>query len=71
MAYTFSRKAEDDLIEIYIEGASLFGVSQADKYHDKIEVMLNLIVYTLDENHNIFIGNSTSIQQVIDVLVMS
>ncbi len=43
MAYTLSRKTEDDIIEIYIEGASLFGLSQADKYHDEIEVMLHLL----------------------------
>jgi len=43
VAYTLSRKAEEDLIEIYMEGVALFGVGQADKYHGKIEVMLNLL----------------------------
>jgi len=37
VTYTLSRKAEDDLIEIYIEGVSLFGEYQADQYHRKIE----------------------------------
>ena len=43
MAYTLSRKAEDDLIEIYIEGASRFGVDQADYYHRKIGRMIELL----------------------------
>jgi len=43
VAYTLSRKAEDDLIEIYIEGASLFGVDQANHYHGKIEHMFGLL----------------------------
>jgi len=43
VTYTFSRKAEDDLIEIYIKGASLFGRDQADQYHRKIEKMIDLL----------------------------
>jgi len=43
VAYTLSRKAEDDLIEMYIEGASLFGSHQADQYHRKIEKMIALL----------------------------
>jgi len=43
MAYTLSRKAEDDLVEIYIAGASQFGVEQADHYHGKIERMFGLL----------------------------
>lgn len=38
-----SRKAEEDLIDIYIEGASLFGVDQADQYHQKIGGMIALL----------------------------
>jgi len=82
VTYTLSRKAEDDLIEIYIEGVSRFGVEQADSYHRKIGRMMallsenpriarerceisppvrihpfqsHLIVYSVDDNHNIFI----------------
>jgi len=43
MAYTLSRKAEDDLVEIYIEGASQFGVEQANHYHGKIGRMFGLL----------------------------
>ena len=43
MAYTLSSRAEDDLIEIYIEGASRFGVYQADHYLGKIEEMMGLL----------------------------
>jgi len=46
VTYTLSRKAEDDLIEIYIEGASQFGVDQADHYHKKIEYMIGLLSET-------------------------
>jgi len=43
VAFTLSSKAEDDLIEIYIEGASLFGEHQADLYHRKIGAMIDLL----------------------------
>jgi toxin ParE1/3/4 len=43
VAYTLSCKAEDDLIEIYIEGVSLFGVNQTDQYLRKIEEMIVLL----------------------------
>lgn len=43
MTYTFSRKAEDDLVGIYVEGASLFGEKQADEYHHDIEKMVDLL----------------------------
>jgi len=43
VTYTLSRKAEDDLIELYIEGTSRFGEKQADVYYRKIEGMLELL----------------------------
>ncbi|MDQ6971338.1 MAG: type II toxin-antitoxin system RelE/ParE family toxin [Mariprofundaceae bacterium] len=43
MTYTYSQKAEHDLVEIYIEGASRFGEKQADEYHGEIEEMLELL----------------------------
>jgi len=82
VTYSLSRKAEDDIVEIYIDGASRFGIAQADHYHEKIERMIellaenprmarerfeisppvrihpfqsHLIVYTVDENGDIFI----------------
>ena len=43
MAYRLSRKAEDDIIDIYIEGVARFGVRQADQYHDEIGKMFVLL----------------------------
>ncbi len=37
MAYQISQKAEDDLINIYVEGFRLFGRVQAEKYHVRLE----------------------------------
>ena len=36
MAYRLSRKAEDDLVEIYIDGVRNFGDAQAAKYHAEL-----------------------------------
>ena len=37
MAYRLSRKAEDDILAIYLAGARLFGAAQADRYHAGLE----------------------------------
>ncbi len=37
MAYSLSRKAEDDVIEIYVAGVAAFGFDQAERYHDGLE----------------------------------
>jgi toxin ParE1/3/4 len=37
MSYSLSKKAEEDIIAIYLEGASQFGTRQADHYHQKLE----------------------------------
>ncbi len=42
MSYILSKKAEDDVIIIYLEGAAQFGVKQADRYHLKLEKTLQL-----------------------------
>lgn len=34
--FTLSRLAEEDLIQIYIDGASSFGLEQARRYHRKL-----------------------------------
>ena len=34
--YTLSTLAEEDLIQIYIDGATSFGLEQAHQYHQKI-----------------------------------
>ena len=36
-AYRLTRAAADDLVDIYIQGISLFGPTQADRYHDGLE----------------------------------
>ena len=37
MAYRLSRKAEDDVIQIYLAGVETFGVDQAERYHEGLE----------------------------------
>jgi len=43
VAYRLSRKAGDDLIDIYIEGVARFGEEQADQYHREIGEMFDLL----------------------------
>lgn len=35
--YTLSRKAEEDIIAIFIYGVAEFGIQQAERYHDLLE----------------------------------
>lgn len=35
--YTLSRKAEDDVIDIFVHGMQVFGIQQAERYHDLLE----------------------------------
>lgn len=37
MGYKLTRKAEADIISIYVEGAREFGTPQAEKYHTELE----------------------------------
>ena len=37
MAYRISRKAEDDIVQIYVMGVTEFGVDQAERYHEGLE----------------------------------
>ena len=37
IGYTLSRKAEEDIIEIYLRGADQFGLQQAERYHTILE----------------------------------
>lgn len=37
MGYTLSRKAEEDIIAIFLDGAGQFGLQQAERYHDLLE----------------------------------
>jgi toxin ParE1/3/4 len=34
MGYVLSRKAEEEIIDIFLYGAQQFGVPQAERYHD-------------------------------------
>jgi toxin ParE1/3/4 len=35
--YTLSRKAEEDVIAIFMYGVAEFGIQQAERYHDLLE----------------------------------
>lgn len=37
MAYRLSRKAEEDILDIYLSGAAAFGEDQAERYHAGLE----------------------------------
>ena len=37
MGYKLSRKAVDDIIHLYREGAAQFGAAQAERYHSGLE----------------------------------
>jgi len=37
VAYRLSRKAEEDILDIYATGAATFGVDQAERYHAGLE----------------------------------
>ena len=43
MGYRLTRKAEEDVIRIYREGAALFGEAQAERYHFELEALFRLI----------------------------
>ena len=43
MPYRFSKKAEQDLISIYIDGAEQFGEAQAIAYHHDLEKVFDLL----------------------------
>jgi len=37
MAHWLSRKAEDDIIKIFVRGVAEFGLPQAERYHSELE----------------------------------
>ncbi|MDR7118026.1 type II toxin-antitoxin system RelE/ParE family toxin [Caulobacter sp. BE254] len=37
MGYRLSRKAEEDILQIYLAGVGEFGVNQAERYHAGLE----------------------------------
>lgn len=46
MSYKVTLKAESDIIAIYIDGVSAFGVNQAEIYHAQMEEVFELIATT-------------------------
>ncbi|GLP96001.1 type II toxin-antitoxin system RelE/ParE family toxin [Paraferrimonas sedimenticola] len=43
MPYTLSKKAEQDLISIFVDGAQQFGEMQARKYHSELKMVFELL----------------------------
>lgn len=43
MAYKLSRKAEDDIVDIYLHGAERFGVAQAEAYATDLEKVFEFL----------------------------
>ncbi|MBD8891046.1 type II toxin-antitoxin system RelE/ParE family toxin [Roseibium litorale] len=43
MTYKLSRKAAEDIANIYIEGVAAFGLAQAEKYHAEMETTFELL----------------------------
>lgn len=46
MDYRLSRKAADDIFNLYIEGVEQFGSTQADKYHSALEETFRLLAHS-------------------------
>lgn len=42
-AYRLTERAEQDIIDIYLEGLNRFGVQQADRYHQEMTSLFELI----------------------------
>ena len=43
MGYTLSRKAEEDIIAIFLDGTGQFGLQQAERYHDHLEKVFQFL----------------------------
>lgn len=43
MTYRLTEEAANDLVHVYVESVSRFGVNQANSYHDRLEHALRLI----------------------------
>lgn len=43
MTYRLSRKAEDDIIQLYLRGARDFGVAQAERYYAGLEAIFSFL----------------------------
>lgn len=43
MKYVLSRKAEDDVVGIFLDGIQKFGIAQANEYHSKLEACFEFL----------------------------
>ena len=43
MSYRISRKAEDDIVQLYLTGVRLFGAAQAERYHEGLERVFEFV----------------------------
>ena len=43
MAYRLTEKAEEDVLRVFMQGVHLFGLSQAEHYHQELERLFALI----------------------------
>lgn len=43
MTYRLSRQADEDIVNLYVEGARLFGMAQAEGYHRELTALFNLL----------------------------
>lgn len=43
MSYKTTRRADQDIIDIYVRGAAEFGVEQAERYHEGLVSVLELL----------------------------
>lgn len=43
MSYKLSRKAEDDIVQIYVTGFREFGAEQAERYHAGLEATFTFL----------------------------
>lgn len=56
MTYRLSHKAEEDIIRIFLVGAEFFGESQAEQYHDQLELCFQFLArnpFAAPERHDI------------------
>ncbi|MBU0674447.1 MAG: type II toxin-antitoxin system RelE/ParE family toxin [Proteobacteria bacterium] len=51
MAYRLTNKATDDIIAIFHEGLRLFGIEQAERYHDGMEKVFQLLTQNPELAH--------------------
>jgi len=57
MVYRLSDAAENDIIDIYVDGVIVFGAEQAAQYHDALQTTLNMLAeYPQSGKEQVFIN---------------